>query len=199
MSEFFTVYRVDWSDNDDFKSQNLKGFSLLSNAEVEAKSQTQNQATRYIHRHTLEIVKQYKVEDKPQAVKKHEFVCNFENCNREQRIKFSDNHGEYCLFHTALMWHNYRESSKLERVENQSIFCPTLKPAIAREFVEDLVLCEPHLDAYYGEMETERENLEEAIFEAGIHDISAEDSPIELSKYNIKELISAIIEGGKLV
>ncbi len=200
MSEIQMFYIVSDYNHDGFYRYSLKGYNLLTLAETSAKEQTENQTTKYIHRHSLEVVKTFKVDDKPRETTTGKHFCKFENCSETQRKMYhGDSHDDYCWFHTAVTWYTMTKSYEVKNGEETRVYAvPKMTKAKARKLLKELVDIFDEIESYNDKFVAMREKFFANLLHAGVARMD-EYAFISRSKKSLKGIVIGLIEGGNLL
>ena len=209
MNEKHIFYQISDRKEDSFYASNLSGTNLLTVAEEEAKGQTKNQHTRYIHRHTLEVIKTFKVEDKPKETQINRKTCKFEQCTKAVVLDGKNSGSsflfEYCHLHAGIVWHGNlaREFHKENKyVEKKHYEMPKLAKAKAEKLLKIVVDYHENCDGYSSYHETERDYLVSEVRKAGMTPaIYPRYTPKNLEphlKETIRQMCYTIVEAGGL-
>lgn len=201
MSEIQMFYVVSDYNHDNFYRYSLKGYSLLTLAETRAKDETKDQKTQYIHRHSLEVVKTFKVDDKPKETTTGKHSCKFEKCSETQRkIAYGDdNFDDYCWFHCAVSWYIMRKSQEVKNGEETKIYAiPKMTKTKAKKLLKELVDNYDEIESYNEQNVTMKENFFGHLLDAGVARMD-EYAFISRSKKSLKGIAIGLIEGGDLL
>ncbi len=210
MTEKRVFYQVSDRNYDSFYEHQLTGTNLLTVAEEEAKKQTSNQNTRYIHRHTLEVLKTFKVEDKPKQTQLNKHTCKYEKCTKAVVLDGKNSGSsvlfEYCHTHIAIIWHG-KLSRKFAVIgkyqERPEYLMPKIAKSKALKLLKIVVDYHENCDGYSSLHEGARTILVQAVGNAGMR-------PATYPRYQAKsmephrtdtifQMCYTIVEAGGLV
>ncbi len=209
MSKTLIFYKVSTSQTDSYYTDNLTGTNLLTVAEEQAKEETKNQATRFIHKHTLETYKTFKVEDKPRQTRINKQICDFEGCNKAPVLGVNEGGTshlcDYCHIHAGLLWHAQLSRSFVEdnKYGDPPYFTmPKTTKANAERLLRRLINHHEHCDKYGTQYEGEREILIDALKKAGMRGAIYERRQVKTVSpthhSTIKQMCWTVIEAGGL-
>ena len=119
MKETIIFYSV--SEYSDGYYNKEKMITSLTEAESIAKQRaTKEREVFFINSHTLTVLKNFKIEDKPQEAN---FVhyCHYEGCPKESIKDHNNGRLDSCALHTALKWRNAKTKEDIPTDFNLSV------------------------------------------------------------------------------
>lgn len=205
MKEKITFYKVSSYGESGYGLQKKDIISSLTESENIAKQQaTETREVHYIHKHTLEVVKNFKIKDAPKVAKFHHF-CQYAECPLEA-IKDSNNgQRPFCSLHTALHWRNMRTKGCID--DQMIIKMKKIPQKKGEALLKDIVRLEQMGSSSYGTEEDKEILVDDLVAELktiGIdHKPHYDKTPQPILCYrdnsvNVRTLAYIIIEKGGL-
>ncbi len=198
--EIIMSYIISSYNKDGFYRYSLNGHTLLTTAEKSAKEQTTNQATKYIHRHSLEVVKTFKVDDKPRETTTGKHFCQFEKCQETKRKMYGGNNwDDYCWFHTAVDFYTKRKSMETANGKERVIYAvPKLRKSQALKLLEELIENYDDIESYTDTKVAMRTKFFDNLLKVGVARMD-EYAFISRSKDTLRGIVVGLIEAGDLL